>query len=243
MARTDMKDDGRAALGAALLRQGVELSEGRQRELLEYLRLLLEKNGSVNLTRIDDPDDAIVLHLEDSLAVLPEFSHGSGRFCDIGTGGGVPGVPLSIATGRRGTLLDSVKKKARAVAEIVGALGLSRQLDVRGMRSEELALEEGPAFETVVARAVSSFAAVEELATPLLVPGGRIIAMRGTESDEELEHARRAAEKLGLELVSEREFTIGPQGFRRSVYVLARTGEPSVSLPRRPGMAQKRPLR
>lgn len=233
-----------AALDAALSRLGIELDDGRKSLLLGHLHLLERKNEQVNLTRIVSIDEAIVLHVEDSLSVLGEFGHAEGAFCDIGTGGGFPGLPLAIASGRSGVLLDSVKKKARAVQEFVEELGLSGQLRVAAARSEELALEEPGRYDTVVARAVSSLPAVEELATPLLRYGGRLIAMRGRESDEQLSWARGSASKLGLELVSSRDFEIGPDdGIHRSVFVFERVHEPSVSLPRRAGMAQKRPLR
>lgn len=233
----------RAALEAALSRQGVELGDPQKELLLAHLELLFAKNGQLNLTRIDDFDSAIVSHIEDSLSVLPEFDSGEGPFCDIGTGGGFPGIPLAIATGRPAVLLESVKKKARAVKGFVEELGLGSRVACVGSRSEEYALDEGAgAFSVVVARAVSSLPVVEELAAPLLAPGGRFLAMRGTETAEQERAGASAADKLGLTLVKKREFTIGEQGFRRSIYVFERTGEPHVKVPRRPGMAQKRPL-
>lgn len=232
----------RAALDAALSRLGVSLDGEKTSLLLRHLHLLEAKNKELNLTRITSLEDAIVLHIEDSLSVLQEFEHSNGLFCDIGTGGGFPGIPLGIATGRKGVLLDSVKKKARAVQEFIEELGLSDQLRACGLRSEELAMSQSEAFDTVVARAVSSLPAVEELATPLLSYGGQLVAMRGTETPEQLGSAQRASDKLGLELVSKRELAIGEDGIHRSVYVYKRVREPQVKLPRRPGMAQKKPL-
>lgn len=167
----------------------------------------------------------------------------SGRFCDIGTGGGFPGLPLGILSQRPGILLDSVKKKAAAVQSFIDRMELGN-LQAKGMRSEELALKEGASFETVVARAVSSLSVVEELATPLLSMGGQLIAMRGTESQEQIDAGMRAAEKLGLSLVSTREFSIGDEKsrYKRSIFVFEKTRESRVKVPRRPGMAVKHPL-
>lgn len=238
-----MQETLRAALDAALSRLGVSLDADKKLLLLKHLELLEEKNRELNLTRITSLEDAVVLHVEDSLSVLREFEHSEGPFCDIGTGGGFPGIPLAIASGRPGVLLDSVKKKARAVQGFIEALGLADDVRARGMRSEELASEAPESFDTVVARAVSSLAAVEELATPLLRYGGRLVAMRANETTEQLEAAAGAAQKLGLDMVSSREFSIGDGSIHRSVYVFERVREPRVKIPRRPGMAQKKPLR
>ena len=196
----------------------------------------------LNLTRIVDFDKAIELHVEDSLSTLDEFERSQGRFCDIGTGGGFPGIPLAIVTGRQGTLLDSVQKKAAAVKGFVDELGLNDQLEVKGIRSEQLASESPSCYGVVVARAVSCIAAVEELATPLLEPGGHLIAMRGRDSEEDLDAAHKAATVLGLSLISNRTFTLPSDGAFRRILVFARVLEPEKKIPRRPGVAQKHPL-
>lgn len=233
---------GRAALDAALSRLGLEIDDCKRALLLQHLDLLIEMNEHLNLTRITGIEDAVVLHIEDSLSVWREFSHSDGEFCDLGTGGGFPGIPLGIASGRQGVLLDSVKKKAVAVQGFIDTMGLDGQLEACGLRSEELAEDCPGRFQTVVVRAVSSLPAVEELATPMLAMGGRLIAMRGTETDEQVEQGSRAAEMLGLDLVSSREFDIGDGAAHRSVYLFERVREPEMKLPRRVGLAQKRPL-
>ena len=232
----------RAALDAALSRLGLDVDQTKREMLLEHLDLLYEKNKVLNLTRIDSLEDAVVFHVEDSLSIYPEFQKTNGPFCDIGTGGGFPGIPLGIVSGRPGVLLDSVKKKAQAVDQFIKTLGLSDTLQAQGMRSEELALKVPAFFSCVVARAVSSLAAVEELACPLLEMGGSLIAMRGTEKSEDLDAAAKAADILGLELMEERHFTIGDDRAARSVYRFERVREAKKILPRRPGMAQKKPF-
>ena len=183
----------------------------------------------------------MLLHIEDSLSCLEEFKRQEGEFLDIGTGGGFPGVPLAIATGRTGVLIDSVQKKARAVQEMIEKLELENQIQARGIRSEELALEKGEEFTTVVARAVSSLPAVMELATPLLVPGGELIALRGKKDEVDLEDINHIADKLGLELISRRHIYIS-ETYERTIYVFKKVSQTSIKLPRRKGMAQKRPL-
>lgn len=240
MKQTDFK---RAALDAALGRLGLEFEDAIKDQLLTYLDLVVEKNKVLNLTRITSFEDAVVLHLEDSLSILEDFRQTSGKYLDIGTGAGFPGIPLGITTDRKGVLLDSVKKKAVAVQGFIDELGLDSRLEATGMRSEELAQEHPGSFGAVTARAVSSLPAVEELASPLLCKGGHLIAMRGIDSAEDIDLAKKAAKILGLTLVERREFTIGPDGeYTRSVCIFEKTGRPSLKLPRHPGYASKRPL-
>ncbi|MDY2723233.1 MAG: 16S rRNA (guanine(527)-N(7))-methyltransferase RsmG [Coriobacteriales bacterium] len=232
----------RAAVDAALLRLKLDFNEDITDKLITNLKLVIEKNKVLNLTRIDSFEDAVVLHLEDSLSIYPEFMHSSGEFCDIGTGGGFPGLPLAIASGRKGILLDSVKKKALAVQEFVEEVSLTGQVQALGMRSEELCAERFGEFDTVVARAVDKLSVVEEYAGPLLASGGHLIAMRGTESLGDEKAAQIASEQLGLQMIEKRAFSLGPDEVARSVYVFEKNGSPSIKLPRRPGMAHKKPL-
>lgn len=217
------------------------LDTDKQKKIQAYLDLVIEKNKELNLTRIETREKGMLLHIEDSLSCIDEFTSQDGPFLDIGTGGGFPGVPLAIASGRTGVLIDSVQKKARAVQEMIDELNLSNMIQVRGIRSEELALEVGEKFYTVIARAVSSLPTVLELATPLLVPHGEFITLRGKENERSIEEGNRIAEKLGLEMISSRHLYIG-ETYERNILVFKKVGKPTIKLPRRNGMAQKKPL-
>lgn len=231
----------RAALDAALNRQTIDIDDQVKEELLTHLHMVVEKNKTLNLTRITNIEQAIVLHIEDSLSVIPEFQKTAGRFLDIGTGGGFPGLPLALVSGRKAVLLDSVKKKADAVRDIVRLLHKEDQIEVIGKRSEEISKEPDYIFNTVVCRAVSSLSVLEEYASPLLNIGGSLIAMKSDEREEDLQQAERVSEIVGLTLVSVRQFILNEE-YKRSIYVYKKIGEPRVQLPRRNGMAQKRPL-
>ena len=231
----------RAALNAALTVQGIQVDDQVKEDLLTHLHMVIEKNKTLNLTRIVDVEQAITLHIEDSLSIFPEFKETTGRFLDIGTGGGFPGLPLALVSGRRAVLLDSIKKKADVVRDIVHCLHRQDQIEVIGKRSEELSKEPDYKFDTVVSRAVSSLSVLEEYASPLLNIGGCLIVMKSDESKSDLEQAERVSKIVGLSLVSERYFILNKE-YKRSVYVYQKTNEPSIQLPRRNGMAQKRPL-
>lgn len=235
-------DRERAALDAALSRLGLELEEGKKEKLLLHLQFLFEENETTNLTRITGYEKAISLHVEDSLSVLPYIYGMEGSFLDIGTGGGFPGLPLAVTSGKEFTLLDSVKKKAAATRRIVKRLGMDGQVHVSDLRSEELAHERPESFDGVVMRAVSSLPVCEELATPLLKKGGKLFLLKSDISEEETEDGMEAAEILGLSLADKKTCYIGDEKAKRLIFIFKKTGEARITLPRRPGMAVKRPL-
>lgn len=225
-------------------RLGISLSSEQQELLFKHLSLVIEKNRELNLTRITDIQDGLVLHIEDSLTPSIEMAHApEGPFCDIGTGGGFPGIPLAIVSNRDGILLDSVKKKAHAVQVFIEELGLDGRLRAEGIRAEELSLLKGNHFSVVVSRALSSLSAVLELSTPLLKSGGHAITLKGKLTDDELAYGLETAEVVGLQQVSDRELVIGDGMVTRRILVFEKTGESQVKLPRKAGLAQKRPLR
>lgn len=209
-------------------------------DMRKYLIEVLKANESINLTRVTDNDEAILLHLEDSLAVLEELeSAPDGLYADLGSGGGFPGVPLALASGRETILVDSVKKKMAVVYDILINLNLSDQISTYDKRIEELATEKAGSFAVLTARALTSLPSLLELASPLLMQGGQLIALKSKEEDDfnnpSLEN------KLGMRLVKKRDYYLSDNEKYRTVYVFEKYKEPEVKLPRRIGMAQKRP--
>lgn len=209
-------------------------------EMKTYLEKVLIINESINLTRVTDIDQAILLHLEDSLAVAEEFSKTpEGLYADLGSGGGFPGVPLALAFKRKTLLVDSVKKKMAAVSRILDEINLSELIETCDMRAEELAIKQPESFSVITARAVTSLPSLMELASPLLKEGGVLLALKSKEEDEfnnkELEH------KLGIRKVDERSYYLSDGETYRVVYTFEKYKQPEVKLPRRPGMAQKKP--
>ncbi len=209
-------------------------------EMKTYLNKVLKANESINLTRVTDVQQAILLHLEDSLAVCEEFREApDGMYADLGSGGGFPGVPLALAFNRKALLVDSVKKKMTTVDDILKEMKLDGLIKTCSLRAEELALEQPEAFSVITARALTSLPSLMELASPLLKQGGVLIALKSKEENEfdniQLEN------KLGLRKVKERSYYLSDQETYRVVYVFEKYKEPEVKLPRRPGMAQKRP--
>lgn len=210
----------------------------------QYLDLILEANKTTNLTRITSRDEALVLHIEDSLVGLEEVSEApDGLYGDLGSGGGFPGVPLALATGRETVLVDSVKKKMAIVQQAVNQLGLGRQITTCSDRIEDLALDRPGSFSVLTARALSRLVALLELSSPLLVKGGRLVCYKAQLSDEEMQEALAVEDLLGMRLVSQRETMLSDGETRRTIVVFEKVGKAKLKLPRRIGAAQKTPLK
>lgn len=208
-----------------------------------YLTSILEANKLVNLTRITDPQEAERLHIEDSLVGLPEMEEApDGVYGDLGSGGGFPGVPLALATGRETVLVDSVKKKMAVVEGVLEDLQLNDRITTYKGRIEELAVDRPGSFAVLTARALSRLVSLLELSSPLLSRGGRLICYKAQLTDEELEEARAVESLLGMKLVSLRETVLSDGETRRVIVVFEKVGKARLKLPRRIGMAQKNPL-
>lgn len=208
--------------------------------LKRHLELVIEANKTTNITRISTWDEGMLLHVEDSLVGLPEVEVApEGRLVDIGSGAGYPGIPLAIESDRTTLLADSVGKKTAILASMVEELGLDN-VEVYTGRIEDLAREKTGVFAVVTARALAQLSVLMELASPLLQDGGRLVCYKANVSDEELQHALSLQERLGMSLVSDRAVELGDA--RRRIISFEKSGSPQINLPRKTGMAQKRPL-
>lgn len=156
-------------------------AEDRQR-LLAFVRLLAKWNAAYNLTAVREPEEMLTRHVLDSLAVLP-YLHGQ-RVLDIGTGAGLPGIPLAVARPDCVfTLLDANAKKTRFVTQAVGELGL-KNVEVVQARVENYRPAEK--FDTLVARAFADTAEILESARHLCAPHGHFLVMKGVYPEAEL---------------------------------------------------------
>lgn len=213
--------------------------------LIEHLSAVLEHNQAINLTGIHTMEAGKVFHIEDSLAALHELERASvGTIADLGSGAGYPGIPLAIVSKRPTTLIESNQKKTRFLSDFIKTNNLTDLLRVYAGRSEELSLQEPAGFSVVTARAVAELTILLELAYPLLSIKGRLIAFKAQPQAEELEKATQNAEKLSFELISTRQYCLefNNEMHQRQILVYEKTGTSAVKLPRRPGMATKRPL-
>ena len=174
-------------LAAGLAQLGLVLPQETVERLLAFGELLLKWNRVYNLTALREPPELVTHHLLDSLAVLPHLGRVE-RLADIGSGGGLPGIPLAIV--RSGLVVSSVEavnKKASFQQQAKIELGLGN-FGVLNRRVETLAAAElpGGAAEVVISRAFSSLADFVRLAGHLVAEGGALYAMKGQRPDEEI---------------------------------------------------------
>jgi len=164
---------------------GVELSEGQQQQLLAYLALLIKWNKAYNLTAVRDPDEMVSRHLLDSLSVVSFLAESGQTWLDVGSGGGMPGVPLAIMFPDRSfTLLDSNGKKTRFLTQVKLELKLAN-LEVVHSRVEQF--QPAEAFGGITSRAFSSLEDFASWTRHLGNTQTRWLAMKGVQPDDELQ--------------------------------------------------------
>jgi 16S rRNA (guanine527-N7)-methyltransferase len=193
-------------------------------------------------TTISDPRRVLEDHLADSLVALEvEDVRAAGTIADLGSGAGLPALPLAIALpGARVTAVESNGRKAEFISRAAATCGLVN-VTVASVRAEELP-EAREGFDLVTARALAALPVVAEYAAPLLRPGGMLLAWRGRRDPEDEAAAARAAVELGLELREPIPVTPYPAAAHRHLQALVKVRETPARFPRRPGMARKRPL-
>ncbi len=208
--------------------------------LQTVLELLAEERASVS-SIVDER--AWTVHVVDSLTGLeiPALQSAS-TIADIGSGAGFPGLPLAVALpGARVDLIESVGRKCDFIERAIGAAGIANA-NVLNARSEELARGAGrEAYEVVTARAVGRLSTLAELASPLLREEGVLVAWKGRRDEDEESQLNRATESLAMR--PERIVDVGDRaGSRhRHLHVIRKTDQTPPDLPRRPGVAKKRP--
>ena len=214
--------------------------------LLRYARLLASYDRA-NVIGTRELDRIVLDHVLDSLSCfLHEPLMEAGRIADVGSGGGLPGIPISIV--RRDlpiTLIESTGKKARFLQYAVEELAL-RNVHVANARVEDVGRtqEHRGAYDVVTSRAVGRLSVVAEYCVPLLEVGGQAIAMKGRLEREESEEGRGAIDVLGAKIAGVEPVEMLPEvGDKvRTLVIVQKVRETPARYPRKPGMVAKRPL-
>lgn len=179
-------------LAAGVAKMGLPVSVDMQEKLLKYLALLQKWNKVYNLTAVRNPEDMVVLHLLDSLSVLPYIR--DKNILDVGSGAGLPGVVLAIVKpDLQVTTIDTVQKKAIFMRQVKGELGLDN-LTVINKRVEEFNSDE--VFEQVISRAFSEVELFIRLTKHLIANNGQWLAMKGVAPVQELKALSLQPEKI-----------------------------------------------
>lgn len=174
-----------AELRSGAQQLGIDLNERQERQLLDYLALLNKWNKAYNLTAVRDPAEMVSRHLLDSLSVVPHAETGGARWLDVGSGGGMPGIPLAIMFPQRQfTLLDSNGKKTRFLTQVKLELKLA---NVEVVHSRVEAFQPPQPFTDITSRAFSSLQDFTSWTRHLSDENTRWLAMKGVQPDDELQ--------------------------------------------------------
>ena len=228
-----------------LLKKGLRelgLDTEKAETLAHFAALMLAKNAVMNLTRITEPDAVAQLHLLDSAALLRFADLRGKKAVDVGTGAGFPGMPLRILEPDFDlTLLDSLGKRVEWLREACDTLSL-RRVECVHARAEEFAAEKREQFDFALSRAVANLPVLCELCLPLVRVGGRFLAMKSVDSDEEINAAKNAVKTLGGKIAAIEDYTIPTSSVVHRLVIIEKTAPTPKGYPRAFAKIKKSPL-
>jgi 16S rRNA (guanine527-N7)-methyltransferase len=232
-------------LKSLIQESGLQISDDRLILIDRFIDLFIEKNKSINLTKINNREEFLIKHIIDSL-ILDKYVDikPNTQVADLGTGGGLPGLLLAILhPDSHFTLIDSVQKKIRCVEEFTNKLNLN---NVTGLseRLEELGQNKKyrESFDIVMARALAPLPVLLELAIPLAKTGGIFVAMKGPNYFEELSNSANAMKEFKIEMPKIEKYEL-PEGMGSHYLLIFKKHSPtSNAYPRRVGVPNKSPL-
>lgn len=219
---------------------GIAFDPGDLERLGLFLGLVLDANRRFNLTAITKPDEAWCKHVLDSLTLLPYvIAAGAKRVIDVGSGAGLPGIPLAITMPQvHFRLLEATGKKAAFLEGLISGLALSN-VEVINERAETIGHDHRnhrERYDLVVARAVGRMAVLLELTTPLVRVGGHVLAIKGRKAPQEIVEAKQALARLRCRVVEATRTRTG------TIVSIEKTGHTPAGYPRRPGEPRRAPL-
>jgi len=225
---------------------GIILPDNAPDQLIQYHEMLTEANKVMNLTRVpDDPQESVDRNYLDSMSPLavPGLMDGVSTLCDVGSGAGFPGIPLSISCPHiHVVMMDSLGKRVKFLNQVIDALHLNAEaIHTRAEDAAKLPAYRDH-FDMVTARAVAALPTLLELSLPFVRPGGRMMAFKGPSLDEELASSEKALKKLcGQAVVSYPAVIPGRDWDHRLAYIRKCAPTPE-KYPRKAGKPEKKPL-
>lgn len=232
-------------LAARAAEAGIPLTAEQIGQFSVYHEMLLDWNTRMNLTALTAPEDVAVKHIIDSLTAYDAaLFDGARTLIDVGTGAGLPGIPLAVyAPHLTVTLLDSLNKRVRFLTEVTAAMGLQNVRCIHA-RAEEAArtAEHRAAYDIVVSRAVARLPVLLEYTLPFVRVGGTLLALKGRAYAEEQKEARRAAEVLGGGRITARPVHLPGLDDVRAILTVTKERQTPAAYPRGGGAPTRRPI-
>lgn len=218
---------------------GLSLEEQKLDTLCAFGAAVVEQNKVMNLTAITQPEQVAKLHLLDSLSLLTLEDLKGKTVIDVGCGAGFPGVPVKIACPEmKLTLLDSLGKRMQWLETVLPTLGVAAECVTA--RAEEAVATRRERYDIATSRAVARLNILLELTAPYVKVGGKVLAMKGMAAEEELNEAKNAIKKLGLQVEKVAQFPM--DGTAHTVIVLKKVAPTPAQYPRRFAKIKQNPL-
>ena len=232
-------------LAARAAEAGIPLTAEQIGQFSVYNEMLLDWNTRMNLTALTAPEDVAVKHIIDSLTAYDAARFDGARtLIDVGTGAGLPGIPLAVyAPHLTVTLLDSLNKRVRFLTEVTAAMGLQNVRCIHA-RAEEAArtAEHRAVYDIAVSRAVARLPVLLEYTLPFVRVGGTLLALKGRAYAEEQKEAQRAAEVLGGGRIKARPVHLPGLDDVRAILTVTKERQTPAAYPRGGGAPTRRPL-
>jgi 16S rRNA methyltransferase gidB len=226
-----------------IIKEYMDIDNVSAEKFAVYMELLREWNEKINLTAITDEEGILVKHFFDSCSIS-EFVDNNSKIIDIGTGAGFPGLPLKIVNDTLNlTLVDSLNKRINFLNEVKNKLGLKNVETVHG-RAEDVGIDNKyrEKYDFAVSRAVAELRILVEYLLPLVKVGGKVIAMKGPNIDEEVENSKKAVKLLGGEIERIESFRLGNTDNERTIIIIKKIKNTESKYPRKAGIPRKNPL-
>ena len=233
-------------LAARAAEARLPLTEAQVAQFAIYNALLVEWNTRMNLTALIAPEDVAVKHIIDSLIAYdaPLFD-GARTLIDVGTGAGLPGIPLAVyAPHIRVTLMDALAKRVRFLTEVTAAMGLTNVRCIHARAEEAARAEEyRAAYDIAVSRAVARLPVLLEYTLPFVRVGGTLLALKGRAYAEEAAEGREAAARLGGGAITTRPVHLPGLDDVRAILLVTKERPTPRAYPRRAGQVEQKPLK
>lgn len=239
-----MEEQFRNSLSENLKKIDIKIDEKQSNKFYQYMKLLLEWNEKINLTAITEENDIILKHFVDSLTIL-KYLNSNERIVDIGTGAGFPGIPLAImSNSNEFMLVDSLNKRINFLNDVKEKINQDNISTIHA-RAEEFGQNKlyREKFDLAVSRAVANLSVLVEFLIPTVKIGGKIICMKGSQIEEELNESKFAIRELGGVIKKREEFYLAETDIKRNIVIIEKVKETPRKYPRKAGTPAKQPLK